>query len=178
MIISDFILRPLNLKKDLHKLYEFHICNDLYLYSVKIPLNSIEVFGEWLTNNLKNDFFDFCVIEYKNEIIGFAYDYNFSMKDGHTKIAVYIENDRRSCGLGGFAAISFIKYLFDKYPLRKVYLTIYDYNKESYISNTKAGFVHEGTLKEYKYYNGKYYDLHYLSMDRITFYNKLARMIL
>lgn len=44
-------------------------------------------------------------------------------------------------------------------------------------SNQKAGFLEEGVLKKYRYYNGKFHDLHILSMDRKRFYTTLRGVI-
>lgn len=59
---------------------------------------------------------------------------------------------------------------FVDYPIRKVYFEIYDYNTQSLSSNLQAGFTEEGCLKEYRYHNGVFHDLHILAMSRQDFY--------
>lgn len=72
-------------------------------------------------------------------------------------------------GIGAMATLSFMKQLFKQYPLRKIYVDIYDYNQESLKSNISAGFEIEGVLKEYRYLNGKYHSLNVLSISRECF---------
>lgn len=40
-----------------------------------------------------------------------------------------------------------MKQLFKQYPLRKIYVDIYDYNQESLKSNISAGFEIEGSIE-------------------------------
>jgi RimJ/RimL family protein N-acetyltransferase len=109
--------------------------------------------------------------------IGYVHNYDFSMRDGRCKLVVFIDESYREFGIGAIAAISFMRKLFDDYPIRRMYLDIYDYNKESLVSNLKAGFKEEGVIKNYRYHDGSFYDLHILSMDRKTFETKLGGRI-
>lgn len=170
-------LRTLSVEHDIDFLYMNMMCPEQYLFSTKIMSNTIHTFRNWLLNQLRSGFHDFYIVEYMNQRIGYVHNYDFSMKDGRCKIVVFIEETYREFGIGAITAICFMKKLFEDYPLRKLYLDIYDYNKESLGSNLKAGFIEEGVIKKYRYHDGKFYDLHILSMDKETFERKLGGRI-
>jgi RimJ/RimL family protein N-acetyltransferase len=151
--------------------------NEQYLFSNKIVINSIQDFESWFINNIHGYYHDFYIAECSNAVVGFAYTYEFRPFDLNCKICVYIKSEFQTTGMGGIVAITFINELFTGYPLKKVYAPIFGYNKQSLMSNLQAGFVEEGVLKEYRYHNGFFYDLHLLSMYRETFYDRWKQFI-
>lgn len=177
--MNGVVLRKFYLHADIAYLYKMMINADQHLFSTKITMNSEEGFSDWLLEHIEHDFHDFFVIadEESNVPVGYVHNYDFSLQDGNCKIVVYIDEPYRNTGLGGYCAIQYMDYLFLKYPLKKIYVTIYAYNRESLTSNQKAGFLKEGVLKKYRYYNGKFHDLHILSMDRKRFYTTLRGVI-
>lgn len=177
--MNGFIIRKCCSRLDVTHLYEMMMSEDQYLFSTKITINSEDCFSNWLLEHMESDFHDFFVIADvdKNAPIGYVHNYDFSLQNGNCKIVVYIDAAYRSTGLGGYCAIKFMDYLFSEYPIRKIYVMIYAYNSDSLDSNLKAGFIEEGILKKYRYYNGMFYDLHILSMDRERFYNTLQGVI-
>lgn len=172
-------LRKVIIQKDFSDLYKMMMNDDQYLFSVKISANSEQQFREWLCERLKYDFHDFLIIssEDDKQVIGYAHNYDFSLQDGHCKIAVYLAPEYRDSGIGGFSAIRFMNILFQMYPLQKIYTAVYSYNKRSLVNNIKAGFNEEGFLKQYRYYNGEYHGLHILSIDRKIFYQKFGGIL-
>ena len=70
-----------------------------------------------------------------------------------------------------------MKQLFLRYPLRKLYSTVYEYNSESLQSNLAAGFEVEGMLKDYRYFNGRYYGLYYLSISKDKFEKTIGKLV-
>ncbi|MEK6858024.1 MAG: GNAT family protein, partial [Nanoarchaeota archaeon] len=59
-----------------------------------------------------------------------------------------------------------VQYAFDKLNLNKVYLGVNVENIGAVKSYEKTGFVHEGRLREEVYRNGRYYDVHKMSILR------------
>ena len=168
----DIYFRKPDLDRDLNSLYQMMNDDDQFLFSTRIRCNTERAFFSWIVDRLQKDFHDFYVVtvsEKADDIIGFAYDYDFSLEDGHCKICVYVKKEYRNIGIGGVAAVSFIEKLFKKYPLRKIYSTVYSYNTQSLQSNLKYGFEEEGVLKKYKYYNGKFHNIHILSITKEKF---------
>ncbi len=163
--------RKPDMERDLRPLFLMMTDDDQYLFSTRVLCNTERDFSSWLADRLRGDFHDFYVITASNAPtpIGFAYDYDFSLRDGHCKLCVYVSKEYRTIGLGGIAAVSFMDLLFNTYPIRKVYSTIYEYNQQSLQSNLRFGFIKEGTLEKFRYHNGQYHNLHYLSLSRQQF---------
>lgn len=173
------ILDSVILPRDTHFLYEIISSEDQYLYSTKLRFYSEQNFEQWLYQRLNHDFHDFYIIRdtHSSSIFGYVHNYDFSLTDGHCKLVVCIAPKFRATGIGSVAAILFMQQLFDMYPLRKLYSTIYDYNRESLRSNLAAGFTLEGTIQEYRYFNGKFHDMHYLSISREQFKKTLGKLV-
>lgn len=173
------ILNYVNTSRDIRFLYEIMTAEDQYLYSTKLRFLSREDFEQWLCCRLKNDFHDFYIIRESKTLrpLGYVHNYDFSLTDGHCKLVVYIIPEYRKTGIGGIAAVTFMKRLFSMYPLRKLYSTVYEYNKESLQSNFAAGFEEEGIIRDYRYYNGKYHSMHYLSMSKQQFENTIGKLV-
>ncbi|MCD7951289.1 MAG: GNAT family N-acetyltransferase [Erysipelotrichaceae bacterium] len=159
-------------------MFTYFLADDQYLYSTKFGFNTKKEFEQWLRERLNNRFYDFFIVK-NNQLksIGFVYNYDLSLIDGHCKLVVYIIDEYRKTGIGGFVATKFMKYLFAKYPIRKVYSTIYDYNQESLQSHIAAGFIEEGSISDYRYYHGTYHRIHYFSMNRKTFESTLGKLV-
>ena len=170
-------LENLEFEKDMHELFEY-ICNgEQFLFSTRLGFNSEGEFSEWIKNRINSEFHDFFMIKKAEKNIGYVHNYDFNLNDGHCKITVFVEQSYRKLGLGGIATIMFMDYLFKQYPFNKIYIDIYEYNEESLMSNMKAGFEEEGILKEYRYYSGKYYDMHILSMGKEKFNKTLRELV-
>lgn len=175
--MNDISFEPLSVQADSAALYRMIMdLDDQYLCFNKTVINSDVDFQRWIIDQTKFAWHDFYIIKIHGERAGFVHSYQFRLGDGHCKICVYIDKPYRSRGVGGLALVKFLHILFRDYPLRKVILEIFDYNKQSLTSNLQAGFEEEGCIKGYRYFGGDYYDLHILSMDRNTFYGNLARI--
>lgn len=177
--MEGYALEHINISKDIQFLYKVMAAEDQYLYSTKLRFPSIQNFEQWLSVRLKNEFHDFFIIRESQhmEPLGYVHNYDFSLVDGHCKLVVYIIPEYREIGIGGMAAITFMKKLFAMYPLRKLYSTIYDYNRESLNSNLAAGFQEEANILDYRYYDGKYHSIHYLSISRQQFEKTIGRLV-
>lgn len=167
----DIVLRRVDIRKDMPILYDYMCGDDQYLFSSSQHFNNENHFSRWFEEKSITSFHDFRVIETINGmVLGYIHNYDFILNDGHCKITTYIRQDKRNLGFGALATVSFLDYLFSEYPLRKVYSTVYGYNTNSLQANIDFGFKKEGILSEYRYYDGKYYDLIYYSINRQDFY--------
>lgn len=175
--VNDITLRLVNVPWDLDFLYQIMTAPDQYLFSTMTPLNSKDDFANWFLPRLQNDFHDFRVIMLQDKLIGVVYNYDFSLTNGHCKICTDVLEQYRNSGTGGVATILYMNYLFQSYPLRKIYSTVYEYNRQSLLSNARSGFVEEGVITRYKYHDGKYSDIHYFSISRESFNTKLRKYI-
>jgi RimJ/RimL family protein N-acetyltransferase len=59
-----------------------------------------------------------------------------------------------------------LKHGFETLNLNRVVLRVYDNNRRAIRAYEKAGFTHEGTLRQAAYKNGGYHDLHVMSVLR------------
>ena len=173
------ILERVNIPQDTHFLYKIMTAEDQYLYSTKLRFQSQQGFERWLCCRLKSDFHDFYIVRDPHTLIalGYVHNYDFSLIDGTCKLVVYIVPQYSKIGIGGIAAITFMQRLFSMYPLRKLYSTVYEYNEESLRSNIAAGFQEEGILRDYRYQNGKYHSMHYLSMTKPQFDKTIGKLV-
>lgn len=176
--MTGCILDHVNIKVDAAFLYKAMTAEDQYLFSTRVRFPSQEAFVCWLQDRLQGEFHDCYIVRGcpGGEPLGYVHNYDFSLIHGTCQLALYIVPEHRGTGIGAAAALQFMDRLFKAYPLRRLYSTIYDYNKESLRSNLDAGFEEEGALRDYRYYNGRYYDLHYLSMTRERYESTLGRL--
>ncbi len=99
-----------------------------------------------------------------------------ALKEGGKGVKLLYE-EYQHCGLGAIAGIKMLDYLFKKYPLRQVFISVFDYNTNSLSSSLKGAFVEVGVLPEYRFCGGKFYSLHILRISREVFYEKYHQVI-
>ena len=164
---------------DIEPLVEMMTSEEQYLFSTKINPLSLQMFEEWISLKLSKDFHDFYVIRRISDkrLIGYIHNYGFSLINRHCKLVTYISPDMRSSGAGAQATITFMDLLFSRYPIEKMYSTVYRYNEESIKCNIGAGFILEGAEKDFRYYNGKHHDLVWFSITRKQFYDKFGGLL-
>lgn len=90
--------------------------------------------------------------------------------DTHNRVcrlaAARFENSLRS-RMGFLSAfVLAVELTFTTYDIRKIYMDIPDFNFDPLRSFTTKGIMNvEGTLKEFRYYRGTYWDQHIVSID-------------
>ena len=144
-----------------------------------VNLNSPERFPTTFEKALSYSYRDTLVIEETSTgaFVGFIISYGYSPNDGHIKIMGYIEKPFRNCGYGGIAVLRFMEMLFRHYNLRKIYSEVYAFNDDSMIANQKTGFCEEARLKDYRYYNGAYWDFIKYAMTREDFFSRYEKRL-
>ncbi|MBM6999054.1 GNAT family N-acetyltransferase [bacterium] len=161
------------------------------LFAHREQINSVQEFDAWMTENVASVYHDLYVIEAPanddgrdasvdgarggSRFAGFVYSYDYRTSDLRCNMCLYLARPYRGTGAAGIVAATFLDELFSYYPLRKVYLYVYDYNRASLSSDLQAGFVEEGCLREYRYLDGRWWDCHVLAMTRRGFEERLAR---
>lgn len=170
MIRLDLI----SIHRDAESLFDMMCSADQYLFSVPISCHTTEGFTCWLQDRLAFDFHDFRGIYNDDKLIGFVHNYDFSYRDGRCHVAACIKEEYRGSGAGVKASVSFLRYLFHTYPLRKIYTSVYSYNTQSLLTNQRAGFVEEGRLLESRYHQGKYWDTVIFSVTKEQFYEEFG----
>lgn len=135
-------------------------------------------FEKWLNDGLSRQINDFFVFWSGREFVGFAYSYDFKAMDGHAAITVAVKPNYQTTGVGVLVAFQFIRYLFDHYPLRKIYMRMYAFNQRGATTMRDFGLEEECVLREYHYYKGEYHDLSVYSLYRDKFSKRYSEIFL
>ncbi|MCD7951292.1 MAG: GNAT family N-acetyltransferase [Erysipelotrichaceae bacterium] len=152
-----YILKKHILEENTNDLYQL-LCNpDITEMPYQSRLiNAIE-FSHWLEHQLTTGFYHDLYLIYDDiHIVGYMLAYDYRIYDGHCQINGYMKN-----GMKAEVLLMFVERLCLEYPLRKLLLETID---EDMLAVAKTvGFNEEALLKEYKYKDSIYYDLHILS---------------
>ena len=170
-------LRRYNAAKDIADIYRVYsdYAEQYKLFSV-LSTNSFEEFKQKFENKLFFNYKDFLIIEDGEHFAGFVASYDYKVIDGHIKGMIYIEPEYRSSYVG-MAGIEFANILFQYYSIHKIYTEVYGYNQYSILYHEKIGFTEECRLKEYKYFDGRFWDVIYFKISREHFYKKNQHLI-
>lgn len=170
--MDKLILRKMDYAKDLLVLYQYMMDEDSQcLLSEQFEVNTIQMFERWLNHRFEMGIYhDFFMVETSNgQTIGFTFSYDFLISNGHCKYTLCLFREYQKTGFGAAAAIRMMGHLFKVYPLRQIYISVYDYNTDSLSANLKGGFEEIGRYPEHRFFDGVYYDLHILRMTREQF---------
>ncbi len=172
--------RNFDYEKDLKRLFSYMVKDEnQILFSHGFQIHNIVMFENWLTGKFsRNEYHDFFIIENESgEAVGFTFSYDFFNYDAHCKYTLCLYEKYQNCGIGALAGIKMMNYLFSRYPLKQIFISVFDYNKNSLSANLKAGFKEVGVLPDYRYCKGEFGDMHILTMSRSTFYNRYENLL-
>ncbi len=169
-------IRKFNKEKDLHDLFRVYsnYAEQYKLFSV-MSINSYDSFVYQFERQIER-YTEFNIIEVGDKFAGFVAAYDYKSIDGHIKAMIYIEPDQR-LSFVGMAGVEFANILFQYYNIRKIYTEVYGYNQDSIKYHANVGFKEECRLREYKFFDGKYWDVIYFSITRESFYEKNKKII-
>lgn len=159
--IGSVRLRPLE-ESDIRTLYIWRNESDfLSLFSQRRTVVSYEKFvAEHKRDMERERHLQFIAeIAGKNKVLGTIYSYNLNLVDGHVFIGGYMPKDTRGFGYGAISCALYIAYLFEFFPLHKIYFEALGYNKFSLPLLQNFGFVEEGRFREHRFYDGGRHDL-------------------
>lgn len=97
--------------------------------------------------------------KFDGEPIGTIYSYDYKRVDGYAFITTFIADGFRKRGYGAEADALFLMYLFEKFKLFKIYMEMYEYNREAISAALRGGFIEEGKFKKQRLFNGARYDV-------------------
>lgn len=100
------------------------------------------------------------------EPIGMVVVYNADMSRGIGYLAAVFTPEYVLSGLGTEAVGLFVRYVFQVWNLRKLYMEMPEYNYEQIASGAGRRFDIEGRLRDHNYYDGQYWDEYVLSVRR------------
>lgn len=93
-----------------------------------------------------------------DKVIGLVglYGINWIARNAEFRIVIG-ETDFLGKGIGTRVTRTVVKYAFEKLNLHKVYLGVNAEDERANKCYKRAGFVHEGTQRDYNFRNGRYY---------------------
>ena len=118
-----------------------------------------EKYEEELLGDLKRDRHIQCLILKNDLVIGTIYDYGLNLTDGYVFVTIFLEKEFEGRSYGPEAFALFTLFLFENFPLYKIYMDVYSYNQQSLDTIKTAGFIEEGRFQGHRLYNGRRYDL-------------------
>jgi RimJ/RimL family protein N-acetyltransferase len=131
---------------------------------------------ETFTNGLWNDVLAQCAVlaTAGPEVIGHVVAYSPDLRNARAHFGIVMRADMTGTGIGMEATWLFLSYLFDTWPLHKVYVEVPEHVLGSYRSLTNYGFTEEAVLRAHSYHGGKYWDERILAVDRVTWTERVA----
>ena len=99
------------------------------------------------------------LIEYEGKVAGGVELVNIRWFNRKAEITIWILPEFRGKGLAKTALEGIIKLAFEQLNLHRLEAEVYEFNKQAINLFTNARFVVEGTLREAKYKDGRYYDI-------------------
>lgn len=172
--------RNFDYKKDMERLFIYMTKEEnQILFSHGFQVHNLPMFESWISQKFaQNEYHDFFMIEdAKGNTMGFTFSYEFYVYDAHCKYTLCLYEEWRNLGLGAIAALKMMDYMFKKYPLKRIFVSVFDYNENSIRNNLKGGFEEVGLLPDYRFYGGEFYALHILTITRERFYTQHKRII-
>lgn len=128
---------------------------------------------DWFAKNLQKPVDEQAlVIEAKTDenwtAIGNSSFMNVNLHDRLAEVGIFIGDKRFwNQGYGKETMRLLLKFGFDRLNLNKVYLHVFETNKRAIRCYEQVGFVHEGLLREDIFKNGKYLNVHVMSVLRL-----------
>lgn len=104
------------------------------------------------------------------QFVGFYVASNVNYINSNAHVGMIFHPNGRGKGYAREASILFYAYLFNEINLHKVYSEVLTYNEIAMKTYLKIGFTIDGLLKEHMYQNGKYEDLHMVSLTSENFF--------
>lgn len=159
--IGPMRLRPIE-ESDLRTLYVWRNESEyLSLFSPRRTVISYEKFVAEHKRDMERERHLQFIAEIvgRNRVLGTIYSYNFNLVDGHVFMGGYMPKDTRGLGYGAITCMLYISYLFEFFPLHKIYFEALGYNKFSLPLLQNFGFTEEGRFREHRFYDGERHDL-------------------
>ena len=123
-------------------------------------LEECNTYEEWLENTLKNNEFNFAIVDLENdELIGNCGIMNINQINRSAEVGIFIgDENKRSNGYGTESLRLLLDYGFNYLNLNNIHLGVKAFNERAIACYKKVGFKEYGRRREAYFLNGKYYD--------------------
>ena len=157
-------LRPIE-RSDLPKIQTWRNSQSLTKYFREYRLFSLDQKESWYDSMIKDNRFEFFIIEAEGKRLGIAGLTYIDWVSRHADVHFYI-GDKNLWIDNAFSPEAFnliLNYGFDKLNLHRIYALIMEKNVASIKCAEAAGFKCEGKIRDYFYKNGIY--------EKVLYYN-------
>ncbi|WP_322756369.1 phosphopantetheine-binding protein [Frankia sp. Cas3] len=159
-----FALRPVT-PEYLPFLYELAISEEIgFRWRFRGAVPNQETFQAGLWQGVLAQFV--VVLPATGEPIGLVVAYNADTTRGIAYLAAVFTPDYLLTGLPASAVELFVRYLFQVWNLRKLYMEVPEFNYELIASGEGRRFDIEGRLRDFNYYDGRFWDEYLLALCR------------
>jgi RimJ/RimL family protein N-acetyltransferase len=101
------------------------------------------------------------------QAVGNVSFFNLNTHDSSAEIGIFIgEKKYWDQGYGTESMRLMLKHGFEDLNLNRIYLRVFETNPRGMRAYDKAGFVHEGRMRQDRFLDGKYIDVHLMSVVR------------
>ena len=111
------------------------------------------------------------------EPIGLVQLFNYEKRDSYAYLSVFIRSEYAHQGWPLEGLSLFVRYCYEVFPIRKLYLETTAYNASQFSSSIGPIFEEEGRLKDHAFMAGEYHDLLILSLSRDR-WNEIRSVVL
>ena len=101
-----------------------------------------------------------------NTNVGIALAFGEDFRHGHCQLAIAMHPELVSKGLGVEAGSLLLDYVFGTWPFHAVYFEAPAFNESTVSSGRGSNFETLGILRHHRYFDGRYWDEHILSVTR------------
>ena len=121
---------------------------------------TVESEREWLENSLKNNDFNFAIVDLENdELIGNCGIMNINHINRSAEVGIFIgDENKRNNGYGTESLRLLLDYGFNYLNLNNIHLGVKTFNERAIACYKKVGFKEYGRRREAYFLNGKYYE--------------------
>ncbi len=153
------VLRPLCKETDLDSIYRWINDPEVNKYVEGYLPMTKEAEAEWIEKVSKNKDIILAIETFGGRHIGSMGLHNIKWKDRIATTGAMIgEKDCWGKGYGTDAKMILLNYAFNTLNLRKIFSSVFSFNKRSIAYSLKCGYEVEGLLKRQRFVNGRYYD--------------------
>lgn len=135
---------------------------------------SFERFSQELWNGVLAQF-AFVAPREPGRVLGLVTAYDADHR-GKTAWLSVVADDESTPGTGIAACALFIRYLFDSFDFRWVYLESIEFNEASFASGRGSYYEEVARLPQHEFHNGRYWDRIYSRVTRTMFFSTAPRL--
>jgi RimJ/RimL family protein N-acetyltransferase len=158
----------------------------LYAWSTDWELEMLAGWGPVLSRTAFREKYEARIAQPPNDLLTLGIEVAQRLV-GYVQLALIDDSERRAAvgivvgdktvwgqGIGSTALRILLDYAFTVRNLERVYAEVYAFNTRSHRLMERAGFTHEGVLRQHEMHNGVRQDMHIFGMLKAEFYERYS----